>query len=90
MRDLLVTSGITSFLFIKPFLMNAIDMEEFSLLSDSSFLAFLFKAAKGKIQSVSFRYSSPLDEPRSGPSGYRNLLLLLLTVALSVVRLAGV
>ena len=69
-KDLMVTPGTGPFLFNKPLLLYAIDsMKEDSLLSSTSALASLSKAAKGRGQGSSSR--SPLDFARPGTSGYR-------------------
>ena len=72
-RELLVTPGTDSFLFNKSLLSTAIEnMKEDSLLSSTSSLAALSKAAcKTKSQGGTNRYSSPLDAPRASSSGFR-------------------
>ena len=65
--------GTDTLLFNQPLLSAAIEnMKEDSLLSSTSSLVSLCKAAgKSKPQGGASRYSSPLDAPRPGPSGYR-------------------
>ena len=73
-RDLLVAPGTDSFLFDQPLLEKVVsNMKEDSLLSSTASLASLSKAASlGRSgSSGSDRYSSPLDHPRPGSSGYR-------------------
>ena len=72
-RDLLVAPGTDSLLFNQPLLSAAIEkMKEDSLLSSTSSLVSLSKAAgKSKLQGGANRYSSPLDAPRPGTSGFR-------------------
>ena len=71
-RDLLVAPGTDSMLFNQPLLSTAIEnMKEDSLLSSTSYLASISKAAlKSKAQSGSNKYTSPLDAPRAGSSGF--------------------
>ena len=72
-RELLVAPGTDSLLFNQSLLSTAIkNMKEDSLLSSTSSLAALSKAAsKNKPQGGTSRYSSPLDAPRAGSSGLR-------------------
>ena len=72
-RDLLVAPGTASLLFNQPLLSAAIEnMKEDSLLSSTSSLVSISKAAgKSKPQGGANRYSSPLDAPRPGTSGFR-------------------
>ena len=72
-RDLLVAPGTDSLLFNQPLLSAAIEnMKEDSLLSSTSSLASISKAAsKSKSQGGASKYTSPLDAPRPGPSGFR-------------------
>ena len=72
-RDLLVAPGTDSLLFNQPLLSSAIEnMKEDSLLSSTSSLASISKAAsKSKSQGGSSKYTSPLDAPRPGTSGFR-------------------
>ena len=71
-RDLLVAPGTDSLLFNQPLLSSAIEnMKEDSLLSSTSSLASILKAAiKSKSQGGSNNYTSPLDAPRPGTSGF--------------------
>ena len=71
-RDLLVAPGTDSLLFSQPLLSAAIEnMKEDSLLSSTSSLASISKAAsKSKSQGGSSKYTSPLDAPRPGTSGF--------------------
>ena len=70
-RELLVAPGTDSQLFNQPLLTTAIEnMKEDSLLSSTSSLATLSKAAlKNKSQGGTTRYSSPLEATRAGSSG---------------------
>ena len=72
-RELLVAPGTGSLLFNQPLLSSAIEnMKEDSLLSSTSSLASISKAAiKSKSQGGSGKYTSPLDAPRAGTSGFR-------------------
>ena len=72
-RDLLVAPGTDSLLFNQPLLSAAIEnMKEDSLLSSTSSLVSISKAAgKSKPQGGANKYSSPLDAPRPGTSGFR-------------------
>ena len=72
-RELLVAPGTDSLLFNQPLLSTAIEnMKEDSLLSSTSSLASISKAAlKSKSQGSSAKYSSSLDAPRAGSSGFR-------------------
>ena len=72
-RDLLVAPGTDSLLFNQPLLSSAIEnMKEDSLLSSTSSLSSISKAAiKSKSQGGSGKYTSPLDAPRAGTSGFR-------------------
>ena len=72
-RELLVAPSTDSLLFNQSLLSTAIEnMKEDSLLSSTSSLATLSKvAAKNKSQGGTSRYSSPLDAPRAGSSGFR-------------------
>ena len=72
-RELLVAPGTDSLLFNQPLLTTAIEnMKEDSLLSSTSSLASIFKAAlKSKAQGGPNKYTSPLDAPRAGSSGFR-------------------
>ena len=72
-RELLVAPGTDSLLFNQSLLSTAVEnMKEGSLLSSTSSLATLSKAAaKNKLQGGTSRYSSPLDAPRAGSSGFR-------------------
>ena len=73
-RDLLVAPGTDSFLFDQPLLEKVVsNMKEDSLISSTASLAFLSKAAsRGRSgSSGANRYTSPLDHPRAGSSGYR-------------------
>ena len=73
-RDLLVTPGTDSLLFNQPLLEKVVTtIKEDSLISSTASLASLSKAAsRGRAgASGSGRYSSPLDDSRPGPSGYR-------------------
>ena len=72
-RDLLVAPGTDSLLFNQPLLSSAIEnIKEDSLLSSTSSLASISKAAiKSKSQGGSNKYTSPLDAPRPGTSGFR-------------------
>ena len=72
-RELLVAPGTDSLLFNQPLISTAIEnMKEDSLLSATSSLASIFKAAlKSKAQGNSAKYSSPLGAPRAGSSGFR-------------------
>ena len=72
-RELLVAPGMDSQLFNQPLLTTAIEnMKEDSLLSSTSSLASLSKAAlKNKSQGSTSRYSSPLEAPCAGSSGFR-------------------
>ena len=72
-RDLLVAPGTDSLLFNQPLLSSAIEnVKEDSLLSSTSSLASISKAAiKSKSQGGSNKYTSPLDAPRPGTSGFR-------------------
>ena len=65
--------GTDSLLFNQPLLSMAIEnMEEDSLLSSTSSLASISKAAlKSKAQGSSAKCSSPLEAPRAGSSGFR-------------------
>ena len=71
-RDLLVAPGTDTLLFNQPLLSAAIEnMKIDSLLSSTSSLVSLSKVAgKSKPQGGASRYSSPLDAPRPGPSGF--------------------
>ena len=72
-RDLLVAPGTDSFLFDQPLLEKVVtSMKEDSLISSTASLASLSKAAsRGHSRSSgSDRYSSPLDHPRAGSSGF--------------------
>ena len=65
-RELLVAPGTDSLLFNQPLLATAIEnMKEDSLLSSTSSLASISKAA------LKSKYTSPLDAPRAGSSGFR-------------------
>ena len=73
-RDLLVARVTGSFLFDQPQLEKVVtSMKEDSLISSTASLASLSKAAsRGRSgSSGSDRYSSPLDHPRAGSSGFR-------------------
>ena len=72
-RDLLVAPGTDSLLFNQPLLYAAIEnMKEDSLLSSTSSLPSISKAAsKSKSQGGVNKYTSPLDAPRPGTSGFR-------------------
>ena len=72
-RELLVAPGTGSLLFNQPLLSTAIEnMKEDSLLSSTSSLATLSKAVlKNKSQGGTSRYTSPLDAPRAGSTGFR-------------------
>ena len=72
-RELLVAPGTDSLLFNQPLLATAIEnMKEDSLLSSTSSVASISKAAlKSKAQSGPNKYTSPLDAPRAGSSGFR-------------------
>ena len=73
-QDLLVAPGTASFLFDQPLLEKVITaMKEDSLISSTASLASLSKAASRGCSgsSGSDRYSSPLDFPRAGSSGFR-------------------
>ena len=73
-RDLLVAPGTDSFLFDQPLLEKVVtSMEEDSLISSTASLASLSKAASRDHSgsSGSDRYSSPLDHPCAGSSGFR-------------------
>ena len=65
--------GTDSLLFNQPLLSAAIEnMKEDSLLSSTSSLASISKAAsKSKSQGGASKYTSPLDAPRPGTSGFR-------------------
>ena len=71
--ELLVAPGTGSLLFNQSLLSTAIEnMKEDSLLSSTSSLATLSKAAvKNKSQGGISRYNSSLDAPRAGSSGFR-------------------
>ena len=71
-RELLVAPSTDSLLFNQSLLSTAIEnMKEDSLLSSTSSLAVLSKAAsKNKLQGGTSRYTSPLDAPRAGSSGF--------------------
>ena len=60
-------------LFNQPLLSTAIEnMKEASLLSSTSSFASISKAAlKSKAQGGPNKYTSPLDAPRAGSSGFR-------------------
>ena len=73
-RDLLVAPGTDSLLFNQPLLEKVVTtIKEDSLVSSTASLASLSKAAsRGRSgASGSGWYSSPLDDSRPGPSGYR-------------------
>ena len=71
-RDLLVAPGTDSLLFNQPLSSAIENMKEDSLLSSTSSLASISKAAiKSKSQGGSSKYTSPLDAPRPGTSGFR-------------------
>ena len=72
-RELLVAPGTDSLLFNQPLLATAIEnMKEDSFLSSTSSLASISKAAlKSKAQGGPNKYTSPLDAPRAGSSGFR-------------------
>ena len=72
-RELLVAPGMDSLRFNQPLLATAIEnMKEDSLLSSTSSLASISKAAlKSKAQGGPNKYTSPLDAPRAGSSGFR-------------------
>ena len=73
-RDLLVALVTDSFLFDQPLLEKVVsNMEEDSLLLSTASLASFSKAASRGCSgsSGSDRYSSPLDHPQPGSSGYR-------------------
>ena len=72
-HDLLVAPGTDSLLFNQPLLSSAIEnMKEDSLLSSTSSLASISKTAiKSKSQGGSSKYTSPLDAPHAGTSGFR-------------------
>ena len=91
-RELLVAPVADSFLFNQPLLSTAIEnMKEASLLSSTSSLASISKAAlKSKPLGGPGSYQSPLDAPRAGPSGYRNGLLPHTVGVRSAVVAAGV
>ena len=66
--------GTDSFLFDQPLLEKVVtSMKEDSVISSTASLASLSKAAsRGRSRSSGFdRYSSPLDHPRAGSSGFR-------------------
>ena len=72
-RDLLVAPGTDSFLFDQPLLEKVVShMKEDSLISSTASLASLSKAAsRGRSgSSRSDRYTSLLDQPRSGSSSF--------------------
>ena len=71
-QELLVAPGMDSQLFNQPLLSSAIEnMKEDSLLSSTSSLASLSKAAlENKSQGSTSRYSSPLKAPLAGSSGF--------------------
>ena len=72
-RDLLVSPGMSSFLFDQPLLEKVVTAKkENSLISSTASLASLSKAASRRRSrsSGSDRYSSPLDFSRAGSSGY--------------------
>ena len=72
--ELLVAPGTGSLLFQQPLLEKIVSqMKEDVLLASSISLSNLSKAAgRGRSTSSSGdRYSSPLEQPRPGPSGYR-------------------
>ena len=68
-----MAQGTGSLLFNQPLLSSAIEnMKEDSLLSSTSSLASISKAAiKSKSQGGTGKYTSPLDAPRAGTSGFR-------------------
>ena len=73
-RDLLVAPGADSFWFDQPLLEKVVsNMKEDSLISSTASLASLSKAAsRGHSDSSGAdKYTSPLDHPREGFSGYR-------------------
>ena len=73
-RDLLVAPGTDSFLFNQPLLEKVVsNMKEDSLISSTASLASLSKAvSRGRSgSSGADRYTSPLDHPHAGSSGYR-------------------
>ena len=73
-RDLLISTGMASFLFDQPLLEKVVTvMKEDSLISSTASLASLSKvASRGRSgSSGSDRYSSPLYFSRAGPSGFR-------------------
>ena len=72
-RELLVAPAADSLLFNQPLLSTAIEnMKEASLLSSTSSLASISKAAlKSKPSGGPGAFKSPLDASRAGPSGFR-------------------
>ena len=91
-RELLVAPGTDSLLFNQLLLSTPIEnMKEDSLLSSTSSLASLSKAAlKTKSQGSTSRYSSPLEAPRAGSSGFRKRSASPYSRARSGVVAAGV
>ena len=72
-RELLVTPGTDSLLFNQPLLEKVVSqLKEDSLISSSVSLSTISKSAARSRSSSSGgdRYSSPLDHPRPGPSGF--------------------
>ena len=84
-RELLVAPGADSLLFNQSLLSTAIE----NMKEDSTFsLAALSKAAsKNKSQGGTNRYTSPLDAPRAGSSGFRKSSASSLSVAAAGVRI---
>ena len=73
-RDLLVAPGTDSFLFDQPLLEKVVSqMKENSLISSTASLVSLSKvASRGRSGSSGLdQYTSPLDQPRPGASGFR-------------------
>ena len=78
--------GTSSLLFDQPLLETIVSQMKDSLIASSVSLSNLSEAAvRGRSNlSGSDRYTSPLEKSRPGPSGYRKLAVLSLSVVVRV------